>query len=83
MTDNEMMHQLSQGVRNDDLLTAEERQMSSSGYGPASLRRSILVVEARMPGSWLQRQALTWPTTDRPGDKPQAEPQTYGPSAGG
>jgi hypothetical protein len=51
MTDDEMMHQLSQGVRNDDLMTAEERQMSSSGYGPALLRRSILVVEARMPGS--------------------------------
>ena len=33
MTDDEMMHQLSQGVRNDDLLTAEERRMSSLATG--------------------------------------------------
>jgi hypothetical protein len=63
-----IMHQLSQAVRDDDLLAAEK--LTNVGLWR---QRSILPVEAHMPGSGLQRQALTWPTTDRAGSLRQGQ----------
>jgi hypothetical protein len=62
MTDDEIMRQLSQAVRDDDLLAAEELTNVELWRQAASLRRSILLVPCQATvafTAWATRDQLS------------------------